>query len=118
MKTLVELTVRYGEYGENSKTVAIQISEELTRELLCRRELSNELFSLILASPGAFGGHGDAITIRERTFKMRRDIAIDIAQAMIPELMKAFGINDELDGYKIDEMSEDERAWHHERGRL
>jgi hypothetical protein len=36
----------------------------------------------------------------------------------VPELLRAFGVNDQLDGYKVDELSEDERAWHRARGRL
>ena len=115
---LVELTVRYGAYGEKQKTVAVPISDDLTRELMGRIELSNDSFSLLLASPGAFGGKGDALTMRRRTFAMRRDVAQQIARAMVPELLKAFGVNDELDGYRLDDMSEQERAWHAANARL
>jgi hypothetical protein len=114
----VELTIRYGAYGEKSKTVAVPVSEELTRDLMEGVELSDEPFSLFVASPGVFGGRGDAVTIRRRTFKMRREVAKEIAAAMVPELLRAFGVNDQLDGYKVDELSEDERAWHRARGRL
>jgi hypothetical protein len=114
----VELTIRYGAYGEKSKTVAVPVSEELTRDLMEDVELSDEPFSLFVASPGVFGGRGDAVTIRRRTFKMRREVAKEIAAAMVPELLRAFGVNDQLDGYKVDELSEDERAWHRARGRL
>ena len=117
-RALVELTVRYGAYGEQQKTVAVPISEDLTHELMGRVELSDEPFSLLLASPGAFGGKGGAITMRRKTFAMRRDVAKQIAAAMVPELLKAFGINDELDGYRVDGMSEEERSWHAAKGRL
>jgi hypothetical protein len=97
-RALVELTVRYGEYGQQQKTIALPISEDLTRELMEGVELSDEPFSLILASPAVFGGHEDAVTLRKRTFKMRKEIAQAIANAMVPELLKAFGVNDELEG--------------------
>jgi hypothetical protein len=117
-RALVELTIRYGAYGQQAKTVAVPISEGLTRDLLGGVELSDEPFSLLLASPGAWGGKGGAVTFRRRAFKMRRDVANEIARAMVPELLKAFGVNDKLDGYKVDDMSEEERAWHRDRGRL
>ena len=114
----VELTVRFGDCGQQAKTVAVPISEDLTRELIGRVELSNEPFSLLLASPGAYGGKGDAVTYRRRVFKMRRAVAEEIARAMVPELLKAFGVNDELDGCRVDGMSDEEREWHAKRGRL
>lgn len=116
MKTQVELTIRYNEC--ESKTLAIDIPEDLARELLGTVEWSEEPFSLFVASPGAFGGHGSALTFRKRTFKMRRRVAEDIAKAMVPTILKAFGVNDELDGYRISEMSQEERAFYVERGRL
>ena len=117
-RALVELTLRYGEYGQHSKTVAVPISEDLTRELLGRVELSDEPLSVLLASPGAFGGKGNAIAYRRRTFEMRRAVAEDICKAMVPELLKVFGVNDELNGYRVEDMSAGERAWHTGRGRL
>lgn len=117
-KALVELTIRFGAHGEHQKTVAVPISEYLTQELMGRVELSDEPFSLLLASPGMFGGNGDAVTVRRKAFQMRRAVAEDIAAAMVPELCRAFGVNDELDGYRVDDMSEQERAWHASKGRL
>lgn len=95
----VELTIRYGCYGEQSKTVIVPIGEQLREELMEPVELSDNAFSLLLASPGMFGGKGDAVTIRRKKFQMRRDIAQSIAQSLVPELIKAFGVNDEIDGY-------------------
>jgi len=117
-RALVELTIRYGTYGEQQKTVAVPISEYLAQELMGKVELSNDPFSVLLASPGAFGGKGNAITMRHKTFAMRRDVAKQIANAMVPELLKAFGVNDELDGYRVDGMSKEERDWHSSRGRI
>jgi hypothetical protein len=114
----VELTVRHGAYGENIQTVAIPISEDLTRELMGRVELSDEPLSVLLASPGLYGGRGDAATIRRKAFKMRRQMAEEIARAMVPALLDAFGVNDELDGYRVSAMSKEEREWHRQRGRL
>ena len=101
---LVSLTIRYGQYGEQSKTVAVPISAHLTHELMNGVELSDEPFSLLLASPGMFGGKGNALTIRRKTFEMRRVVANEIAYAMAKELCKAFGVNDRLDGHKLDEL--------------
>ena len=117
-RALVELTVRYGHYGHEQKTVALPISEDFTRELLGGVELSDDPFSLFIASPGVLGGHGDALTFRRRTFKMRREVAEQIAKAMVPALLKAFGVNDKLDGYKIEELDPAEVEYHRKRGRL
>lgn len=114
----VQLTIRYGEFGEHQKSVVVPISNMLMRELMGKLELSNEPFSLMIASPGMYGGKGDAVTIRRKTFEMRRSVAEQIARAMVPELMKAFGVNDELDGYRVTDMTADERAWHSCQGRL
>jgi hypothetical protein len=65
-----------------------------------------------------WGGKGDALTIRRKTFTMRREVAQDIARAMVPALLEAFGANDELDGYKVGDLSEDECEYHRARGRL
>ena len=118
MTPKIELTIRYGHWGEQQKSVAVPIDESLMRELMGKVELSSEPLSLMLASPGMFGGKGDAVTVRRRTFQMRRDMAEQIAQAMVPALLKAFGVNDELDGYRVSGMSEEERKCHMQRGRL
>ncbi len=117
-RALVELTIRYGFYGEQQQKVALAIGEDLVRELMGTVELSNEPISLLLASPGMMGGRGDAVTIRHKTFAMRRDIAEKIASAMVPALLKAFGVNDELDGYRVKDMSPEEVAYQRARGRL
>ena len=114
----VSLTIRYGWHSENEKTVALPISADLARELMGRVELGDKPFSVLLASPGMFGGKGDAVTIRRKTFKMRRAVAEEIARAMVPALLEAFGVNDELDGYRVSGMSEEEREFHRKRGRL
>jgi hypothetical protein len=108
----IDLTIRYGAYGQKSQTVSLSISESLMHELMEPVELSDEPISLFLATPGVFGGRGDAATIRERTFKMRRELAEEIAASMVPALLRAFGINDQRDGYKMDELSEDRRTPH------
>ena len=117
-KSLVTLTISYGDYGQQSKSIALPISEDLARELMGRVELSDDPFSVLLASPGMYGGKGDAVTIRRKAFKMRREVAEEIARAMIPAMMQAFGVNDELDGYNVERMSPEERAYHAMRGRL
>ena len=98
----IELTIRYGCYGEKSKTVIVPISEHLRGELMEPVELSDDPFSLLIASPGLRGGYGDAVTIRKKKFKMRHDIAQSIAQYLVPELIKAFGANDKMNGYNME----------------
>lgn len=107
---LVELTIRYGHFGEHEKTVAVQIDEHMRRELMQTVELSDDPFALMLASPGLYGGKGDAVTIRREKFQMRRDIARAIADAMVPALCKAFGINDERNGWRDADLTDEERA--------
>jgi hypothetical protein len=116
-KAQIELSIRYGAYGDKSKTVVVPVSKELTHELMEGVELSNDPFSLLFASPlSLLEGRDNAVTIRERTFKMRRDVAEEIAKAIVPALLSAFGVNDKLNGYKVEELSEDERAWRFTRG--
>lgn len=117
-KTCIELKVHYGGFGEYCKSVVVPISADLMQELMGKVELSNEPLSLLLASPGVFGGRGGAVSVRNRAFQMRYSTARAIAEAMVPELIKVFGCNDELDGYKIDTMSNEEKEWHQQRGRL
>ncbi len=105
----VELTIRYG-YGHESKTIAIQISDSLARELMHGVELSDDPWSLLLASPGMSGGRGDARTIRREAFKMRREVAEEISRAMVPALLKAFGVNDERNGYRDADLTDEERS--------
>lgn len=114
--SLIELTIHYGEYRQHKKTVCLNLAEDLTDQLLERVELSDDPFSLLLSS---YGGRGkDALTVRRHKFKMRRSVATEIAAAMVPALMEAFGVNDELDGYRVNDMSPEERAYHQQRRRL
>jgi hypothetical protein len=99
----IDLHICYGIYGHKSQIISLGISEALMHELSEGVELSRNPMSLLLASPGVFGGHGDAVTIRQRKFEMRREIAEMIAAAMVPALLQAFGVNDRMDGYRIDE---------------
>jgi hypothetical protein len=49
------------------------------------------------------------VTIRRRKFEMRRELAEEIAASIVPALLRAFGVNDRVDGYRVDELSEGER---------
>ena len=105
----IDLTISYGAYIQKSQTFSLEISEGLMRELAEGVELSDEPISAFLASPGVLGGHDDAVTIRQRKFKMRRDVAEQIAASMVPALLRAFGVNDRMDGYRVDDLSKDQR---------
>ena len=117
-KPSIELTIRHGQFGEKQKTVALRIDEDLMRDLMGHVELSDEPFSLMLASPGMFGGKGDAVTMRRAKFKLRQDVAQKIAKDMVRAMVEAFGANDELDGYRVADLSEEERNYHARMGRL
>jgi len=95
----IELTLHIGQYGERSETVALPISQSLMRELREPLEWSDEPFSLMLASPGMWGGKGNAVEQRRRIFKLRQDHANGIAKLIADELMRMFGTNDRKDGY-------------------
>ena len=100
----VTLTVYTGR-DFRSHRLAVGISADLTRELSEPVELSDEPFSILLASPGLFGGTGDAVTIRENKFKMREATAREIAGALTTALVAYFGRNDETNGYKKDDAA-------------
>lgn len=117
-KTTVELTIRYGNFQRESKTVSVDLCESISREIFSGVERSNEPLSMFLASPGVYGGKGSSVSIREEAFHMRRAMAREIADSLVTELLKAFGVNDQLDGYSIDRMSSEEREYHRSRGRL
>ena len=115
--TVVELTVRY--FNGNSfetKTLAVNIPEDLSRELLTGQELSDDPISLSLFSQ--VGRKQTASTFRRQAFKMRRQVAEGIAQQIIPALLEVFGVNDELDGYSIEAMSKEEIEFYRNSGRL
>lgn len=82
----IELKVRYGRWGEQEKTVVLPISHDLMRELMGKVELSNDPFSLMLVSPGLYGGVGNAVTFRDKTFRMRRRVARAIADVMMKRM--------------------------------
>ena len=100
IRNRVELTLVIGQFGERREVIAVPISAELARDLTEPVELSDEPFSLMLASPGFFGGYGNAIEIRQKKFSLRRKIAHDLATTIEQKLIELFGINDEQDGYK------------------
>lgn len=97
-RTVIELRVYHG----MSKTacVAIKVSDELYRELTQEVELSDKPMSLLIASPSLYGGNGDAISIREKVFKMRKHYARELAESITKALVEHFGMNDVTDGYK------------------
>lgn len=98
---MVELKIRYGEYGRDLKTVAVHVDDELSRDLLGSVELSDDPFSLFVASRNG----NDAVAVRRRVFRMRHDVARRIADAMVPEIMRVFEADDELNGYRIDDTA-------------
>lgn len=97
----VELVLTIGQFGERREVVAVPISDELIKDLMEPIELSDNPFSVMLASPGMFGGKGNAIEIRHRKFRLRRATADELATRIKNKLVELFGIDDERDGYKV-----------------
>jgi hypothetical protein len=100
----MSLTVRLGRFGERVETVELDLGEGLMRELTEPVELSDDAFSLLLASPGLYGGYGNAVEIRQRTFKMRDWVAREIAKQVTTKLVELFGTNDKMDGYSKEQL--------------
>src|SRR5712671_1425243 len=100
-ETSIVVTVRSGLYGQDMKSFAIPISEHLMRELHEPVELSNEPFSLMLASFKTIS----AVEIREQKFQMRRETARKIARMIEDMLVEEFGSNDQTDGYSKKQMA-------------
>jgi hypothetical protein len=67
-------------------------------------ERSDDPWSLILASPGMFGGKGNMIEIRKKVFKMRKEAAAEISRAVTEALIEYFGRNDVTNGYRRDQL--------------
>jgi len=65
-----------------------------------------------------YGGAGNAEEIRVLAMQRRHLLAQEIAGKLARSLIDSFGANDKLDGYRIDDMSDDERDYHRSRGRL
>ena len=118
----IELTIRHGHFGEKEERIAVDLNELAWRDMTRPVELSNNPISLMLASPGLIGGRGNAVTIREETFKLRRRearrIAFILTEKLAEKLFEAFGVDDELDGYKVSGMTPEELAWHKQAGRI
>jgi hypothetical protein len=110
MKPFIELTIGHGFYGEKTKRVALNIPEHFMLELMESVETSNDPFSLMLASPGMYGGHGNAVDIRRKKFALRDDFSRYLADTLVNELRKAFGANDVKDGYSIEQQNRREAA--------
>jgi hypothetical protein len=110
MKPSIELTIRYGVYGEQHKTLVLPIDESLMEDLTGSVELSDEPFSVLLASPGMYGSKGGAVTIRRKALVMRREIAKEIGRLVADALPELFGMNDKVDGYRKDDLDPDDRA--------
>lgn len=91
-------------FGRQHRSVVVPVDSELWREATQPTELSDDPFALMLASPGLYGGHGDAITIRKKVFKMRADLAQEIGRAVAARLIEAFGERDETDGYTKEQL--------------
>jgi hypothetical protein len=59
-----------------------------------------------------------SLEVKKRLFTMRHHFADEIATAVVNALVKEFGSDDTLFGYKISDMDENEKEYHRQRGRL
>lgn len=100
MKAQIELIIRVGQYGQKEHRIALALPPDLAQDLMEPVEVSDESWSILLASPALYGGHGNAVQIREQKFQLRRAMAKKIAGQIESELIRMFGHEDERDGYK------------------
>lgn len=98
MNTVFSLIITTGHYEHH--TVSIPVSESIMRELKEPMECSNEPISMLLASMSS--PREDFGQMRERKFKMRKDIAREIANALTEALVDYFGNGDTINGYRKD----------------
>lgn len=105
MNARIELVLCLGHFGEEQHRIALALPPDLERDLIEPVEISDEPLSLLLASPGLYGGRGNAIEIRERKFQLRRSVAKQLAAQIESELIRMFGHEDERDGYKARDWS-------------
>lgn len=114
-RPVIEVTLRYGAYRDQHKTFVIPIDEKLAEEMMSPVEHSKDahtrLFTLMVGGPDTFVRQELALRLRRRTAK-------DLARLMEDAFMEAFGIRDELNGYNIEQMSPEEKAYHRSKGRL
>jgi hypothetical protein len=104
MKPSITLVLRIGEFGEKQYAIVLPLSETLTKELMEPVELSDNPLSILLASPGFYGGYGDAVTIRKKKFRLREATAKEIAREIEKTLLEMFGENDKTDGYSKEQL--------------
>jgi hypothetical protein len=100
----ITLTLRIGQYGERVESVELPISQMLAEELLEPVELSDEPLSLLLASPGLYGGYGDAVTVRKKKFALRKYTSRVIARLIEEKLFEMFGVDDRTNGYSKQQL--------------
>lgn len=95
MRPTIELIIRR---DFDVKRVAIQVDEELDRELRQSVELSDDPISLLLA--GAWRGK-NVVKERGKVQRIRREVAEKIAKALVDALVENYGSNDVMDGYRV-----------------
>ena len=97
-RTRIELVIRIGEEFKEHR-VPVTVSSDLLRELSEPMELSDDPIALVLASPGLYGGFGDAVTIRKKMFEIRKSTAQEISERVTASLVSYFGRDDKINGY-------------------
>lgn len=107
-KPSISVIVRFGQYGEKHKEACLPIDEKLMRDMCEPMEISDEPLSLIL-SGGGFAGGSELIKHRPKVFKLRREAAKLIAEDLTKELIRLFGSDDELNGYRAEDVATPDR---------
>lgn len=80
--------------------VEIPMSEDMIQDLCEPLELSDEPFALLIHS---LPMKRDYVEYRKRAIRLREGTAEDIAQHIAEALLKAFGEQDKMNGYRRDE---------------
>ena len=94
----VSLTIQTGRY-DAPYTVTLPVSYSVVRKAMEPQECSNEPFTLLFEAMSKRSG-GDVMQMREKKFEMREDVAKMISSALVDALIKYFGKNDTINGYR------------------
>jgi hypothetical protein len=101
-KASVSITVRLGQFGDDTHTIVLPLSDHLLHELSEPLELSDEPISILLKS---WPMQRDYTTYRKRKFQMREGFAQALSKEITKALINYFGRNDKMDGYSRQDLA-------------
>lgn len=97
----VEMLLHYDPSSDKRLYAVMDIDPMVLREAMESCERSDDPMSISLASPGLFGGKGDAVSHRKKVDSIRKMLAASIALAFEEHMVNMLGANDTMNGYPI-----------------